>query len=203
MARLGPVEEKLKKLEERARAAAVDASRKERLVGELREKLERVQAAAESDRTAAEKKAAEAAAEPLRRALTQKETAVRSTRQKLDEVTAQLAAAKEATREHVARMASTIAMRVEADARIGAHAAAHDCQSDYCSFLRLRTVMLALVALRRGVDAAADSAAFVTLARKGFTGSETTIAVPFCYELRTRLTITLRVLLSRGAHIRA
>ena len=36
------------------------------------------------------------------------------------------AAAKEATREHVARMASTIAMRVEADARIGAHAAAHE-----------------------------------------------------------------------------
>ena len=53
-------EEKLKKLEERARAAAVDASRKERLVSELREKLERVQAAAESDRAVAEKKAAEA-----------------------------------------------------------------------------------------------------------------------------------------------
>jgi hypothetical protein len=67
----------------------------ERLVAELREKLEHREAALDGEKAALEKRAGDAAAEPLRRALERKEGALRSSRAKLDGCQASLLKAQD------------------------------------------------------------------------------------------------------------
>jgi hypothetical protein len=87
-------EQERAKLDERLRALSAELARKDRHLSELKQRVEQREASLISETSAVEQRAAQSAAEPLKRQVERKEAALRASRGKIDSLTTELGACK-------------------------------------------------------------------------------------------------------------